>query len=106
MDMEKNGDISWTWTEHITNEEVLAGIAEERTAIRTILKRQRTWIVHMLRGDLLLRTVIEMKMGRKKTRGSPSRTMLERMMADHGYGKLKEEALLQEEWRRRTLQHA
>ena len=36
VDMEKNGDISWTFTEHITNEEALAGIGEERTAIRTI----------------------------------------------------------------------
>ena len=40
----------------------------------------------MLRGDSLLRTVIEGKMEGKKTRGRPRKMMLDWMMAD-GYGK-------------------
>jgi len=38
-----------SWTEHITNEEVLAGIGDERAMIHTIKKRQRNWIGHILR---------------------------------------------------------
>src|SRR6218665_3951071 len=41
----------FSWTEHITNEKVLAGIGEERVMIHTIRKGQRNWIGHMLRGD-------------------------------------------------------
>jgi len=66
-----------SWTEHITYEEVLAGIGEERAIIHTIGKRQRKWIGYTLRGDSLLRTVIEMKMEEKKTRGRPRQKMLD-----------------------------
>ena len=54
------------WTEHITNEEVMGIIGEERVLIRTIRERQRKWIGHTLRGDSLLRTVIEGKNGGEK----------------------------------------
>jgi len=39
VEMEKNKEISWT--EHITNEELLTMIREERAMIRTIRKRQK-----------------------------------------------------------------
>ena len=48
-----------SWMEHITNEEVLNMVDEERDIIRTIRERQRKWIGHTLRSDSLLRTVIE-----------------------------------------------
>ena len=50
-------NISWT----VYNEEVFAMIEQERAIIRTIRKRQKKWIGHMLRGDSLLRTVIKEK---------------------------------------------
>jgi len=37
-----------SWTEHITVEEMLARIGEERTLIHTIRKRQRKWIGQIL----------------------------------------------------------
>ena len=36
--------------------------------IDTIRRRQRKWIGHILRGDSLLRTVIEGKMGGKENK--------------------------------------
>jgi len=56
------------WTEH-KNEAVLAIIQEKRALIQTIRKRQRKVIGHVLRGDSLLRTVIEGKWReRRKTK--------------------------------------
>ena len=37
-------------------------IGEERSLIRTIKTRQKKWIRHTLRGESLLKTVIEGKM--------------------------------------------
>src|SRR6218665_619794 len=51
-----------SWTEHKTNEEILETIGEERSLIRTIKTRQKKWIGHTLRGESLLKTVIEGKM--------------------------------------------
>ena len=47
------------WTEHKTNEDVLKTVDEERTLVNTIRRRQKNWIGHALRGDPLLRTVLE-----------------------------------------------
>ena len=95
-----------SWTERKTNEEVLEKIGEERTLIRTIRVRQRKWIGHTLRGDSLLRTVIEGKMMGRRTRGRPRQMMLDWMMTDGSYRQLKEEAQQREEWRRRTFEPA
>jgi len=50
-----------SWTEHITNEEVLAEIAGERVMIHTIRKRQRRNFGDRLEENSLLRAVIEVK---------------------------------------------
>jgi len=39
----------------ITNEEVLETIGEEKSFISTIKPRQKKWIGHTLRGELLLK---------------------------------------------------
>src|SRR3984885_9830703 len=51
-----------SWREHTTNEEVLRRVGENRSLIRTIRERQRRWIGHTLRGDSMLRTILEGKM--------------------------------------------
>ena len=94
-----------SWTEHQTNEEVLGKVGEERDFIHTIRQRQRKWIGHTLRGESLLRTVIEGKMKGRKTRGRPRQMMLDWMMKD-GYKNLKEEPQQRKEWRRRTFEPA
>src|SRR6218665_2363074 len=40
-----------SWTEHISNKEVLTLVGEERSLISTIRARQRNWMGHLLRGD-------------------------------------------------------
>src|SRR6218665_3539426 len=65
------------WTEHKTNEEILETIGQERSLIRTIKTRQKKWIGHTLRGESLLKTVIEGKMLGKRSRGRPRQMMLD-----------------------------
>ena len=54
-----------------TNEEILETIGEEISLIRTIKTRQKKWIGHTLRGESLLKMVIEGKMLGKRSRGRP-----------------------------------
>ena len=84
-----------------TNEEILETIGEERSLIRTIKTRQKKWIGHTLRGESLLKTVIEGKMLGKRSRGRPRQ-----MMMVEGYRKLKDQAQQREEWRRQTFEPA
>src|SRR6218665_1255705 len=91
-----------SWTEHKTNEEILETIGEERSLIRTIKTRQKKWIGHTLRGETLLKTVIEGKMLGKRSRGRLRQMMLDWMPVE-GYRKLKEQAQQREEWRRQTF---
>jgi len=60
-----------SWMEHRTNEEILQMMDEKRSLIGVIQSRQRNWLGHILRGDSLLRTIIEGRMERKKKRGRP-----------------------------------
>ena len=86
-----------SWTEHISNEEVLRMVGEERSILATIKKRQRNWIGHILRGDSLGREIIEGRMEGRKGRGRPRQKLLDWMMRE-GYKELKEEAQRREEW--------
>ena len=63
------------------------------------------WTMDILRGDSILRMVIEGKMRGKGTIGRPRQLMLRWMMTD-GYGKLKEEAQQREERQSHTLEPA
>ena len=40
-----------SWTEHITNDQVLTMVGEQRSLMDTIRKRQRNWIGHVLKGN-------------------------------------------------------
>src|ERR1043165_1287848 len=94
-----------SWTEHMTNEEVLQRVEEKRSLITTLRDRQKNWIGHILRGDSLLRDIIEGTMEGKRTRGRPRQMMLGGMMSN-GYGELKEKAQQRIEWRHWRLEPA
>src|SRR5688572_21649614 len=68
-------------------------VDEKRSMIWIIRSRQRKWLGHIMRGDSLLRIIIEGRMEGKKTRGRPRMLLLDWMMEDRyieDYSKLKE----------------
>ena len=75
--MEKNGKISWT--DGLTNEEVLRRVSEGRQLVELIRERKKKWIGHVIRGEGLLREVIEGRIEGKKTTGKPRAKMLDEL---------------------------
>ena len=65
-----------SWSDKIRNDEVFARVMEERCLIRTIRQRQKNWIGHVLRGEVLLRDVLEGKVKGKKRSGKPRKGMI------------------------------
>ena len=50
-----------SWTDHVRNEEVLLRVNEQRNILHEIRKRKANWIVHILRGNCLLKQVMKGK---------------------------------------------
>jgi len=48
-----------SWTDRVRNGEVLEGVKEERNILHAITQRKVTWIGHFLRGNCLLKHLIE-----------------------------------------------
>ena len=48
--------------------------------MKTVYKRKKNWIGHVLRGDGLLRDVLEGRMMGKRVRGRPRIGMLDELM--------------------------
>ena len=44
-----------SWTDKITNEEVLRRVGEKRSMAETIVRRKKNWIGHIMRGDGLIK---------------------------------------------------
>ena len=63
-----------SWTDHVRNEEVLLRVKEQRNILHEIHKRKANWIRHILRGNCLLKRIIEGKIqGRIDVTGSRGR---------------------------------
>ena len=69
-----------SWTEKKSNEEVLRLVGEERCMLEVIAKRKKAWIGHVVRGDGLLKLVIEGRMEGKRPRGRPRMGMIDDIM--------------------------
>src|SRR6266516_806127 len=65
-----------SWVDRISNEEVLTIVKEKRCLIETITKRKKNWIGHVLRGEGLLRDVLEGRIVGKKRTGKPREGMI------------------------------
>ena len=51
-----------SWMDKRTNEQVLSSMNEERSLIKTIWDRKKNWIRHVVRGDGLMKLVLEGRM--------------------------------------------
>jgi hypothetical protein len=65
------------WKERINNDEGLTIVDETRCLIRTIGERKKIWIGHVLRGEGLLRDVLEGRMLGRRPQGRPRMGMIE-----------------------------
>ena len=76
------------WTEKITNEEALRRVGEKRSMVETTVKRKKNWIGHIMRGDGLMKEVMEGKMEGKRERGRKRIGMIDELMINEQYGDL------------------
>jgi hypothetical protein len=94
------------WTDHVRNEEVLYRVKEERHILQRIKRRKANWIGHILRGNCLLKHVIEGKTEARVEvtvrRGIRRRKqLLDDLKEKRRYWTLKEEAPDRTVWRTR-----
>src|SRR6267154_1085287 len=64
-----------SWSDRMKNEDVLKRVEEKSCLIRTISQR-KNWIGHVLRGDGLLRDVMEGRVMGKRRQGQPRKGMI------------------------------
>jgi hypothetical protein len=60
-----------SWKDHVTNEEVLRRVNEKRIILDIITRRQRNWIGHILRGNSLMKEILEGRLQEKRAKGKP-----------------------------------
>ena len=77
--------LEWiSWMDKKYNEEGLTMVKENRCRMRTIYQRKKNWIGLVLRGDGLLRDVLEGRMLGKRPRGRPRRRIEEERSGENG----------------------
>ena len=86
-----------SYTERVTNEEVLRRVGEERQLLNLIRNRKKNWIGHILRRDGIVKEVIEGRMEGKRSRGRPRAGMLDDLVVV-SYGDTKRRAENRGEW--------
>lgn len=87
-----------SWVDKKTNREVLTVVGEERQLVNAIVKRKKNWLGHVMRGDGLLRDVMEGMMECRKPKGRPRIGMLEELK-EGSYGDMKRRAENRYDWR-------
>ena len=88
-----------SYTEKKSNEEVLLLVEEERNLVETIVKRKKGWIGHVLRGESMMRDVMEGKMEGKRVRGRKRIGMLNELLDGGTYADMKKRARDRRGWR-------
>jgi len=87
-----------SYTERKTNEEVLRIVGEERQLTNLLRNRKKNWIGHVLRGEGLMRKIMEGRIEGKRTRGRPRTAMLDDLRF-WSYEDMKRRAENRAEWR-------
>ena len=88
-----------TWSDQVTNEDVLRRIGEERRLISTIRERHKAWIGHILRGDTLLKKTMEGHYNGKFKRGRRREGFLSYLKNGQSYNVLKRRSENRVAWR-------
>ena len=88
-----------SWTDKITNEEVLRRVGEKRIMVETIARRKKNWIGHIMRGEGLMKEVMEGKIEGKREPGRKRIGMIDDLLGKERYGVLKRRAEDRQEWR-------
>src|SRR6218665_2318214 len=100
MGVKKDGkDQLGCWRDMTTYEEVLQIVQEERSLMDVIWRRKKNWIDYILRGESLLREMIEGRMIGKRPRGRKRLGMLNEFLKELSYAELKRKAENRKEWR-------
>src|SRR6478609_1407595 len=86
------------WSNRKTNEEILELIEEERNTIMTIWERKRNWIGYIVRGDGLMKLLLEGRLDGKRMRGRPRKGMIDELV-EESYGVMKRRAENRYDWR-------
>ena len=79
-----------SWTEKVTNKEVLVCANEARSILKMIWCRKHKWLGHDLRHVNLLHDIIQGKMLGKATRCRKRMELLHDIMEGRDYGQLKD----------------
>jgi hypothetical protein len=90
-----------SWTDKITNEEVLERVGINRQLMSELRHRKKNWMGHILRGDGLLKEVIEGRMEGKRIRGRRRLGMLDDLIT-HSYVDMKRITEDRVKWRSYT----
>src|SRR5437870_7412619 len=87
-----------SWEDKMSNGEILEAVVERWRIVETIVRRNKNWIGHVVRGDGLLKLVLEGRMENKRVRGRPRVGMIDDLM-EGSYVSMKRRAESREEWR-------
>ena len=79
-----------SWMDKRTNKQVLSSMNEKRSLIKRIWDRKKNWIGHVVRGDGLVKLVLEGRMEGKRPRRRPRMGMINELLAKT-YGEMKAE---------------
>src|SRR5215470_9981515 len=80
------------WTEKVTNDSVLATVNEKYALVEKIKKVKKSWIGHVIRGEGLMKEVMEGRMEGKRTRGRKRISMLQDLLEANNYAYMKKKA--------------
>ena len=88
-----------SWRDKKTNEKVLEAVIEKRSIVEKITSRKKNWIGHVLRGDSLVKDLIEGRMLGRRPRGRKRIGMIDYLKEGSSYVVLKRRAEGRVGWR-------
>ena len=89
-----------SWRDKKSNEQVLQDVGEERSMVQTVVKRKKNWIGHVLRGEGMMKDVMEGRIEGKRCVGRRRQSMLHELMEGGSYVQMKRKAEDRELWKK------